>query len=84
MSFGDIFRHMSPLYDAATGFKGTAAKNAMMVLGGKAMGGMGGGQGGMGQMNPQQMMNMMPKQESPEEKRRKMLIDALMRSGYNG
>ncbi len=78
MSFGDIFRHMSPLYDAATGFKGTAAKNAMMVLGGKM-----GGQS-MGQINPQQMMQMMPKQESPEEKRKKMLIDALMRSGYNG
>ena len=50
MGFGDVFRHMSPLYDAATGFKGTAAKNAMMVLGGKAMGNMGGGQNMQGMM----------------------------------
>jgi hypothetical protein len=70
MSFGNIFKHMSPLYDAATGFTGTAAQNAMGVLGGKMMGGVGGQR--MGINMPQPPM-------SEDEKRRKMLVDILMR-----
>lgn len=39
-----VLSHISPLYDAATGFKGTAAMAAASVLGGKALAaGMGGG-----------------------------------------
>jgi hypothetical protein len=76
MSFGDIFKHLSPLYDAATGFTGTAAPMAMMALGGK-MGMSGGGMpqmpmGGVQQPNPM---------ETEQERRKRMMIEALMRGG---
>lgn len=84
MGFGDVFRHMSPLYDAATGFKGTAAKNAMMVLGGKAMGNMGGGQNMQGMMRQMgQLQQSTPQmQETVEEKKRRLIAEILASGGY--
>jgi hypothetical protein len=94
MSFGDIFKHLSPLYDAATGFTGTAAPMAMMALGAKMPGatGMGGGMGGMGGGASPQMMSSpssfggsfnIPQnnQETEAERKLRLLTKALRESG---